>query len=408
MKKINLLIFSLLFMIFFSFISFADGWENVNGEYRFMRNGSYVAGEILFYEDEYYILDANGFLIRNNWAVLQDLNYYATNDGSLYCDGKYQIDNHFYYFDRQCVLQKGWIEDVYYANDEGYLVTGFQHLEYPEYWHTEIENTNNEQTKKAWFYFDSNYKKTYANNDAYIAKSIAGSKYCFDQNGIMMTGWRQIKEQTPIMRGYMYFMPEENSNFEFGEAVCSSWYSVEPPTEVLKNDEVRYFYFNASGFLKVAQEGSFVKGRIGTKTYLFNEYGYCVYGIRKVENEYYYFGNSSNDCSMKTGKFNLQIGGEAIEYYFNPNDDGKGYTGVYNNKLYYKGRLQKADSFSKYVAYKVSKANYLVNTSGVIMKNKKKIKDGNGVIWSTDQEGTVTYTDEGEYLNTELPEVFDE
>ena len=29
---------------------------------------------------------------------------------------------------------------------------------------------------------------------------------------------------------------------------------------------------------------------------MFNEYGYCVYGIRKVENEYYYF-----DVSAKNG-----------------------------------------------------------------------------------------------------------
>ena len=406
MKKISLIIFSLLFIISINIYSFAEGWETNNGDTRFKRNGSYVMGEILHYNGHSYILDANGYLEKNCWVQFQDNNYYATADGSLYCDGKFQIDSHYYYFDRDCTLMKGWINDIYYANDEGFLVTGFQNLVYPDYWHVEDHDKN--LKREAWFYFDSNYKRVAANDDAYMSKSISGSIYCFDQNGIIRTGWRQVKDQTPAMRGYMYFMPEETSKFKYGEAVRSSWYSIEPPTEVVGNDEVRYFYFNSSGLLKVAPEGTFIKGRIDSKTFLFNQYGYCVYGIRKVGNDYYYFGNNSNDCSMKTGNFNLQTGGEAIEYYFNPNEDGKGYSGVYNNKLYYNGRIQKADSFSKYIAYKVGRAIYLVNSTGTVMKNKKKVKDGEGVQWSTDSSGIVTYTDEGVAQEPEAPEVTDD
>lgn len=406
MKKKSLIIFSLLFIISFNIISFAEGWETQNGETRFKRNGSYVMGEILHYDGHSYILDTNGYLEKNCWVDLANNTYYATSDGSLYCDGKFLIDDHYYYFDRDCVRLKGWIDDNYYANDEGYLVNGFQNLVYPNDWHVEDHDKNAE--RRGWFYFDSTYKKVAARDDAYLAKSISGSTYCFDQNGIIRTGWRQVKDQTPVMRGYMYFVPEETSKFKYGEAVKSSWYSIEPPTEVTGNDEVRYFYFNSSGQLKVAPEGTYVKGRIESKTFLFNQYGYCVYGIRKVGDDYYYFGNNSKDCSMKTGKFNLQNGSEAIEYYFNPNEDGKGYSGVYNNKLYYKGRLQKADSYSKYVAYKVGRAIYLVNTSGTVVKNLKKKKDGNGAAWSTDSSGIVTYTDEGETQQPEAPEVTDD
>lgn len=406
MKKIVLIIFSLLLIFTFSFSLFANGWENENGQYRFKRNGSYVSGEILYYEDQYYILDVNGYMVQSSWTVFNNNNYYAGNDGSLFKDGKYQIDNHFYYFDREGILLKGWIDDTYYANDEGYLVTGFQKLEYPVDWYVE-EIKNNEQ-RIGWFYFDTNYKKVTAKDDPYIAKSVSGSIYCFDQNGIMRTGWRQIKEQTPVMRGYMYFVPEETDKFKYGEAVKSSWYSLEPPHEVGGNDEVRYFYFNDAGYLKVAPEGTYIKARIDTKTFLFNQYGYTVYGIRKVGNDFYYFGSNSNNCSMKTGEIKLQIGGEVVDYYFNPNEEGKGYTGVHGNKLYYKGRILKADSYSKYVAYKVSRGIYLVNTSGNVVKSKKKIKDGNGVVWSTDPSGIVTYTDEGEATIPEEPEETDE
>ena len=406
MKKISLIVFSLLFVIAFNLVSFADGFETENGETRYKRNGVYVAGEIIHHNGHTYILDSNGYLEKDCWVDFQNKSYYATSDGTLYCDGKYQIDNHYFYFDRDCTLLKGWIDNDYYANDEGFLVNGFQNLVYPEDWHVEDNDKNKDRT--GWFYFDTSYKKVAAKDDAYMSKSINGSIYCFDQNGIIRTGWRQVKDQTPAMRGYMYFVPEETSKFKYGEAVKSSWYSVEPPTEVISNDEVRYFYFNSSGYLKVAPEGTFVKGRIDSKTFLFNEYGYCVYGIRKIGNDYYYFGNSSNDCSMKTGKITIQSGTEAVEYYFNPNEDGKGYTGVYNNKVYYKGRIQKADSYTKYAAFKAGRAIYLVNSSGTVMKNKRKVKDGDGVTWSTDSSGIVTYTDEGVTTEPEPPYVTDD
>ena len=406
MKRINLLLLSIIFIISFNVVSFADGWENENGQYRYVRNGSYVKGELIHHNDQSYILDANGYMVKSSWTVLDNKNYYAGNDGSLFCDGKFQIDNHFYYFDRDCSLLKGWIDNTYYANDEGYLVTGFQNLNYPEDWHVEDQDKNTE--RKGWFYFENNYKKVVAKDDAYVAKSINGSSYCFDQNGIIRTGWRQIKEQNPPMKGYMYFMPEETSEFKYGEAVKSNWYATEPPVEIISNDEVRWFYFNSSGLLKVAPEGSYIKGRIGTKTFLFNQYGYAVYGIRKVGEDYYYFGNNANECSMKTGHFNLQMNGESLEYYFNPNEDGKGFSGVYNNKLYYKGKIQKSDSHSKYTAYKVDRAIYLVNALGNIQKSKKKIKDGDGTVWSTDPSGIVTYTDEGIATEPEPPAEFDE
>ena len=58
----------------------------------------------------------------------------------------------------------------------------------------------------------------------------------------------------------------------------------------------------------------------------------------------YYFGNYPQS-SMLTGKYNITEGGVPWPYYFN--STGKGYTGVYDNYLYYMGKLQKADSGSK-------------------------------------------------------------
>ena len=48
----------------------------------------------------------------------------------------------------------------------------------------------------------------------------------------------------------------------------------------------------------------------------------------------------------------------------------------------------------KYAAIKVDNLTRLVNTNGVVMTNKKKIKDGDGCAWSTNSGGVVTYRDE--------------
>ena len=82
--------------------------------------------------------------------------------------------------------------------------------------------------------------------------------------------------------------------------------------------------------------------RINGYTHLFNEYGTPVYGVQKVytnSSEYtaYYFGNYPQS-SMLTGKYNITEGGVSWPYYFN--STGKGYTGVYDNYLYYMGKLQ--------------------------------------------------------------------
>ena len=97
---------------------------------------------------------------------------------------------------------------------------------------------------------------------------------------------------------------------------------------------------------------------------------------------------------MKIGLYNKDVdgSGDGASYYFE--DDGKGFTGVYKNKLYYKGKLQMASVEQRYAAIPVGNITRLVNTQGTIMKNKRKIKDGDGCEWSTNSGGVVTYRDD--------------
>lgn len=59
-----------------------------------------------------------------------------------------------------------------------------------------------------------------------------------------------------------------------------------------------------------------------------------------------------------------------------------------------KGRLQTLDSGIKYGTITYDGKEYLVSQSGKIQKNKKNLKDGDGVYYSSDKDGIVTHIGE--------------
>lgn len=402
MKK--LVILAIGFSVIFALpnISYAARFEKVGEYYRYFDDdGSVARNEIVEVDRKKYYLNDEGYAVFNSWVTYNDDMYYAGDDAVLKTDGVYDIAGYKYYLDQEGKLKKGWSEDYSYYGDleDGFLLNGFQELEVPRDWATE---ENKERT--AWFYFDTNScRRVYANDDPYICKMIGNKRYCFDQNGIIRTGWRLIKDTIPVMKGYMYFVEETNDEFKFGEAVTDTWYAVEPPFEVTGSSEVRYFYFNGQGQPRVAPVGKYQKVRLGEKTFLFNEHGYAVYGIHEVNGDYYYFGTSVQDCSMKTGAFNKDLDGtnDGASYFFE--SDGKGFTGVKNNKLYYKGKLQMATPEQKYAGIEIGGRAYLVNSSGTLMKNKRKVKDGDGCWWSSTGAGTVSSKDEGADYTVAMP-----
>lgn len=406
MKRIILLLLNVCFVLTLTNLCFAGRFEKSGEYYRYFEdNGSVARDQIIEYDRKLYYVNDEGYAVFNSWVEVGSDMYYAGNDGVFKTDGVYEIEGYKYYLDKTGKLQKGWCgEDYLYYGDleDGFLINGFQELDIPRDWATEVD-----KEKTGWFYFDTNtYKRVFSEDEPYISKMVGNRRYCFDQNGIMRTGWRHMKETEPVMKGWMYFVEDTSDEFKFGEAVTDTWYSVEPPTEVLPGADVRYFYFNGQGQPRTAPVGKYQKVRLGEKTYLFNEYGYAVYGIQEVSGDYYYFGPDVTDCSMKTGYINRDIDGsnDGSSFYFE--GDGKGVTGVYQNKLYYKGKLQKASAEQKYAGFEISGRVYLVNASGTILKNRKKVKDGDGSAWSTNSSGIVTYHDEdADYTTPSAPEL---
>lgn len=394
-----------------------DGWrKGADDKWRYLNSYGYMAVNSWVDDDEYYV-DSSGIMLENQW--LQVVNsesdsgydyYYFSSTGKCVKDKWSKINDNWYHFDDEGVMETGWIlDDMYYCDENGVMLTGWQRLYPPEDY--EDGSTSNPSPYdvdlndgKYWYYFSSSGKKTVPSDDSdteVVTKKINGTYYAIDESGALQYGWVcTTGDESDDIEDYRFV----NSD----GTVRTGWYSLEPPEDLRNNYEhdVEWFYFTSKGVPTVGPE----KGeattsdlkKINGNTYLFNIYGNPVYGLQKVytnssSGEYtaYYFG-TYEQSSMLKGKYTIDVGGDEEQYYFT--STGKGYTGVSSNYLYYMGKLQKADSGTRYMVYSIedddgSYKNYVVNTSGKIAKSTT-VKDKSGTKYKTNSSGILIEEDD--------------
>ncbi len=157
-----------------------------------------------------------------------------------------------------------------------------------------------------------------------------GTRYYFDGNGVMVTGWQQIggnryyfdgngAMQTGWLNdgGTLYYLDESG-------AMQTGWL----------NDGGVWYYLNASGAMQTGWQ------QIGGARYYFDGNGAMQTGWQQIDGTWYYFASSG---AMQTGW--QQIGGK--KYYFD--DNGVMQTGwhIINGTWYYfdgNGAMQKSSN----------------------------------------------------------------
>ena len=422
-KRLVIPVFAALAIVCMSMTAFAEGWtqsganwtyidasgsrvcaewkKGVDGKWRWLDyNGVMAVNQ--WVEDEYYV-DAEGIMAAGEWKKISDGKaeywYYFPSSGKKYCDGWKTIDNNSYYFDYEGHMMTGWVDDdKYYCGSDGLAKTGWQFVEDPEGSSFDDESIDG----KHWYYFTSTgrrYVPVLSGESAYAVKNIDDVRYCFDGNGAMQTGWINVtghEGDEEKITDYKYF--------QSNGAMARGWLSVVPPENLESNYEYsqQYFYFNSSGTPE-AHKGDndfYVQTdfkNIDGKRYLFDKNGTTLYGLMKVytsnaktDYEIYYLGTIKQSC-VQTGKITVTDAAGASNYYFA--SMGRGFTGVSGGTLYYKGKAQKAESGIKYQAFLVNGSKYLVSEAGQVAKNRKKVKDADGAVWSTDSKGVVTSYD---------------
>ena len=329
------------------------------------------------------------------------------------------------------MMQTGWSEDeLYYLGEDGAMKTGWRYIEPPtdDYgdndWDYDYDDTYNTDGK-FWFYFASNGKKycpaTSTDQDSdYRISKIDGKYYCFDEYGIMQTGWVYLNgdpDSAPsdTIENWRYFAGPEVTSATLGSSV-QGWLSLEPPERLADNmdEPVVWYYFNKDGRPEMGPEYGSASTtdftRINGKNYLFDPKGNPVSGLHEVEigttgeKTAYYFDEDSK-VALK-GKKTVEEGdGTVSTFYFNEGSyAGRGVTGVKDNYLYYMGKRQEADSDMKYMLVSLPDGDntyktYVVSSSGRISKNKT-VKDGDGVKYKTNSTGIVIEIDEEPIKNT--------
>lgn len=389
--------------------------KGADNQWRYLNAQGVMA--INTWADENYYVDSNGIMVTDKWMKLSKKNpkwgeenemvwYYFSGSGKAVSDGWVKIAGKYYYFDEDGEMQTGWVDDdTYYLGEDGAMRTGWLFLKDPDVDEDDEVIPYQDDENSHWYYFQSSGKKYVPSitSGDYKLYKIEGSYYCFDSNGAMQTGWVDMKDKEDgSFENYRYFKNDGT--------VQTGWLSTTPPEDddydLDLGVDVQWYYFSSTGVPKVgermedASTSDLVK--INGITYLFNEKGNPVYGLRKLQigstgdYAFYYFGEDKATSSVVKGKVTVEEGdGSKNQFYFTEsgNKSGRGYNGVKDGYLFYMGKLQKAESGTKYEAIEVENKVYLVNTSGKIVKSGT-VKDANGTKFKTNSSGQITQVDE--------------
>lgn len=384
-------------------------WKTgADGTWYYLGNSGYMSVNSFVDGDERFV-GADGKMVTNAWRQINSKWYYFDSNGRISRDRAKQIDGAWYYFDDDGSMKTGWVEDdddYYYYDPNGGKMTanGWRQLPPPEDAQDDDDSSGPQDSNGMyWFYFQSSGKAVKASGSGdYKEATIGGNRYCFDSYGRMMTGWVKVDDsKSPVIAGYKYYNDTESIG-TYGAAHVGWLSAYAPEDEEGFSGDVEWYYFDSKGtpaygtnisesdddetlqakFKRLQKNGK-------TQTYLFNEYGNPVYGLRKVrktggEVTSMYFGTKQESCLQLGDKNITDADGVTSTFYFDAK--GYGYTGEKNGKLYYMGKLQKAEDDS-YAYYTVNGKTYLVNRSGQVKKNYNKTKDPDEVDYRSNASG---------------------
>lgn len=395
-----------------------DGLHEINGKTYYFDTGG------LMYRDRWLsskngkrqYIGKDGVMPMESWFSISGVKtngeeytnwYYANQNGYILKDGWHTIDGKEYYMNASGVMYTGWFtsndNEPYYCDETGARVYGWQKLKIPESWSDDNEAVSTYIGKygdEAYFYFEPNGgRKKYSKSGTYSEITVDGLKYCVDTKGIVQKGWIKKKGVSPAIKGYRYYMPEASDSYVEGQRVEEQWVKMAGPEDLDGPIEETWYYFNSEGEPVCASGNTPLVRTINGKRYAFDKYGRALYGFLEINGDIYYFG-TENSRYISTGRCMIDDGLDKgkSEYYFD--SKGKGVTGIKDGRFYYKGRLQKADSATKYEVFEIEENVFrLIDSSGKVVKGKK-VKDGSGGEWVVSGDGTIT-----KYASTYVAEV---
>lgn len=413
-----------------------DSWRQSGGNYYYLDSNGVMATD-RWVDDTYYV-DSDGVRVANRWVQVEEGTedapntdggwYYLDANGRAATEGWRTINNQRYHFDSDGTMQYGWLNDednLYYLGDEndGAAKTGWLNLEYDEEEGQEDGTVAEQSTTGTWFYFQANGRAVKATGEnSYVNRTINGSRYYFDENGAMATGWVAIGEREEgdmtgistlkyfgdsnsgqMARGWRFLTddPEDSEDddrdFSFGAATSSN----ATPSNAEFNGDGAWYYFDNSGVPAYLSEDASsltdATTRINGDRYFFDEYGRMksgLIGLTRADGTVTsaYFGADDSDGRMKNNRQTnvVEEDGERSTFYFTT---AGGYTGERSGYLYNQGKLVQAEDGEDIQVFEVGDRLYLVNEAGRVQDSNRVYRaDGeyryeydNGTIYTVNE-----------------------
>ena len=408
-----------------------------NNWYYLDSDGSMVYSSVVEVNDDYYYVNSAGAMVTNEWRAVDNEDagssegepdqwwyYFQANGKAVKRSGssdrvKFSTLNTStgpakFTFDEEGHMLFGWIDEsgemltdddawkngIYYCgeNGNGRMTTGWKYIEAVN------DEDEDREGEGYWFWFGTNGKKASSDD----SKRINGRKYRFDDNpgatGSTASSagkYYNTEEQCWLSTGWFKAVPDENADpegYEDGEEV---WYYAQSDGDLVKS-QIKRINGQSYGFDK------FGKMLHGLYVITYDTDGKTILTADKIEDEnqlpdtnddtafVYYFGDSPKEGAMKTGTATLEIDGEKYYYSFQKSGSkkGAGTEGIDDDCIYIEGRRLEAEEGSKYQVVSYNGNDYLINTSGKLVKNKKNVKDADGVYYKTDKKGVVLESSE--------------
>ncbi|MCI8510581.1 MAG: hypothetical protein HFE83_01110 [Lachnospiraceae bacterium] len=297
--------------------AYTDGWKEISGsKYHFTDS---VMDTGWFHTDNStYYLGSSGAM-KTGWRKLQaededwgEFWYYFNANGRMEAGGEKKIDGETYLFDGDGKMLTGWVNPSdYTSSDQDNLSTyNVNSLRFYGSGGARAEDWKQKSTPngedEGWFYFKAGRAYTTNNGTTKVGKygmaKIKGETYCFDEQGLMVTGLLELED------GKKFYFEPSSGKMLTGRVVVND---DEHDNEV--------FYFTTSGAL-----GNKGDGFTGIKSGALYEDGNLVTaeeGMRyqkvKVDGKEYVVNEKG---TVKTGGTVKDADG--VQYRIEKNSDG--------------------------------------------------------------------------------------
>lgn len=242
-----------------------EDWRRSGTQYFWLdENGEMATEALIEDDDDRYYVDANGARVINQWRQVDNdegwsnqyddeepemIWYYFGSNGKA-VTGKKTVNGKTYFFDEDGQMFYKWYtyskdgsdEKYYYLGEEneGWAVTGWQWLELKE----DLQDTERYENDEYWFHFKSNGEMRYQNDSAKEEEPkrayINGYYYGFDENGVMVDGWRPAPGTATSTKNTYY--TEEIGNQPKGWVLTHTYADWDD-----KDDDPEWFYLNSKG-----------------------------------------------------------------------------------------------------------------------------------------------------------------